>query len=228
MSENKNEVKLLESRWVTPTVEAFRWERPDGFEYLPGQYTRIFIGDEKRAFSIVSSPDEEYLEIASIVKSRSSFKDELDDLGMGDSIHLGPILGELVYKEGDDDLGFLTGGIGVTPFISMLRYISKNAPDTRLVMFYSAKKEEEIAFAEELEAYSKSLKNFKLIVTLTDADWEGETGRIDEAMIRRHVSDPDSYSWRIAGPPKMVESMKSLLTKEMRLESVESENFNGY
>lgn len=228
MSQIKEKIKLLESHWETPNVQSLRFERPEGFEYQPGQYTRLFIGDEKRAFSIVSSPDEPYLQFASIVKGRSDFKDELSEMERGEGIGLGPILGKLVYENGSGPLGIVTGGIGVTPFISMLRYIAKHAPNEKVAMIYSVKRREDIAFKEELEALAEKLPNFKLVVTLTEEEWEGETGRIDAEKICKHFPDAEQFSWKVAGPPEMVEALTAVLENDLKLKDVQSEDFNGY
>jgi ferredoxin-NADP reductase len=129
-------------------------------------------------------------------------------------------------------VAFLTGGIGITPVISILEYIKDKGLDIDSVLFYSNRNEEDIAFRKELDSWSAAELKIKKFYFLTDCQPKDKTciyGRITEQYLKDKVSDWQQRTVFIYGPPKMVEAMSLLcLNAGCDKSLVKSENFIGY
>src|SRR5207244_7956404 len=116
-------------------------------------------------------------------------------------------------EETDQPYLFIAGGIGITVFRSMLRYIVEEQLTHRVTLVYSNRDRASTPFLEELTELQSANPNFRLVLTMTeDPSWNGETRRIDTEFLRDHLSDDlQSYSYLVAGPPPMVEAMVATL-----------------
>ena len=129
---------------------------------------------------------------------------------------------------------FLAGGIGITPFRSMIRHAIQTHSQQRILLFYSVRDLGEAAFLGELQEADRANSHFKLVLTVTrptevKAGWQGETGHITEAMLRRSLPDLQLPKFYIAGPPAMVTSMSRMLTAaRVPEEHIRVEEFAGY
>jgi NAD(P)H-flavin reductase len=130
---------------------------------------------------------------------------------------------------------FLSGGIGVTPFRSMIKYATDKQLPLKITMFDSNRNEQNILYKEEFDEWANKNRNLKVIYTMTDensAGWAGEKGRIGRAMIARHVTDSElgKSTFYICGPPGMLNAMKDLLKNELQVpdDRVKAEEFTGY
>lgn len=210
--------------------------------FKPGQYFFITLlnppyidSDERgsrRHFSIVNSPTENNrIEMATRIRESSAFKKSLRDLSVGVIVEIGPIQGAFVLPDDSTSpLIFIAGGIGITPFMSMLKFaFEKNLPYD-FALIYSNKNREETAFFEELQQMKKEHKNFNLILTMTqDNLWTGEKERVDENFIKRYFHDLNSKRYMIAGPPPMVDAIYNvLISAGIDLLNIKKENFSGY
>lgn len=207
-----------------------------------GQYLRIFLPHEnmdergdKRFFSITSSPlDERYIMITTKV-IQSSFKMSLLKLESGTPVRFFGPYGTFVLKE--DQVFprvFLAGGIGITPFHSMILFASEKKLTVPLTLFVSFSTAEEAIFYNELMETSKNHPSIKIVYTITRPEeskkpWTGETGRISSDLIKKYFSDVLKPIYMIAGPPKMVEAMEQLVRDiGVPSERIRKENFTGY
>ena len=134
---------------------------------------------------------------------------------------------------------FLSGGIGVTPFRSMIKYATDKQLPLRIIMFDSNRNQENILFKKEFDECSNINKNLKIIYTITDEaqnqsgtnNWQGEKGRIDKAMLARYFGDSEQNSsvFYICGPPAMIKAMQELLQDlEISSDQIMVEEFTGY
>jgi ferredoxin-NADP reductase len=209
-------------------------------DFRPGQYFHVTLlnppyDDEKgprRHITIVTSPnDRNTLGLATRLRD-SAFKKGLQELEVGDEVDVEPPKGKFMLPEDTSrPLVFVAGGIGITVFWSMLQYIEEEGLPHRVTLIYSNRTREETAFFEELRAYEQRNPNFRLILTMTDdPGWDGESRRIDPPFFRDHLGDDlDEYTFMVAGPPDMVESMKEALTEVgVAEENVLAQNFSGY
>ncbi|MDW0220148.1 MAG: Rieske 2Fe-2S domain-containing protein [Nitrososphaeraceae archaeon] len=216
------------------------------FEHTAGQYAFFDIGsvynDPKgpvRHFTIASSPTEEFILISTRIRD-SPYKKKLDSLQNGTKVKVrGPLGKFTLHEDYSKPAIFLSGGIGVTPFRSMIKYATdKNLP-VRIIMFDSNKNQENILFKMDFENCTNTNKNLRIIYTITEEqnvtenkEWKGEKGRIDMAMLKRHLepSDLEKSIFYLCGPPPMVKAMQETLDQNLQVpgERIKVEEFTGY
>ena len=122
----------------------------------------------------------------------------------------------------DQKLVFIAGGIGITPFRSMLKYLIDMKEPRDIVLFYGNKTVDEIAYTDVLTQAQK-LPGIRVFYTLTETEaiprnWRGLTGRINASMIRKLVPDYQDRTFYISGPPDMVRATERML-KNMQVNS---------
>lgn len=211
------------------------FETDEPFSFTPGQYCFITLKvlkypDERgnrRQFSIVNSPSEKGIITITTRLSESGFKKTLKELPVGTEVELGPIAG--VFTLPDDTkrpLVFIAGGIGITPFMSMLRHLKETGNKYNITLVYSNRNQNSTAFLSEIQNF----KSIKLILTMTeDPGWSGEKGKIDAGFIKEYFPDVNKNLFMVVGPPAMVESVqKALLEAGTASENIKIERFTGY
>jgi ferredoxin-NADP reductase len=214
----------------------------DGHEvdYRPGQYFWVELlnppyDDEKgprRHISVVTSPTERgVLGLCTRIRD-TAFKRTLAELPVGAEVDVEAPKGDFVLPE---DTGrpyvFIAGGIGITVFRSMLRFIADESLPYRVTLVYSNRDRESSPFLDELRELESEIPDFRVVLTMTDeTGWEGETRRIDADLLRDHLDgELDSYTYLVAGPPAMVEAMVEILgTAGVPDEQVLPSRFSGY
>ncbi|MBI4175275.1 FAD-dependent oxidoreductase [Candidatus Berkelbacteria bacterium] len=236
------QTKLLQRVAVATGTIACFLEKPAGFTFQAGQSLDLTLLDppttddkgNTRSFSLVSAPHEPQLEIATRVRE-SAFKHHLQSLPLGTTLEFdGPFGSMTLHRDTDRPAVFLAGGIGITPFMSMIRDASVRRLEHKLYLFYSNRSPGDAPFLEELHTRSIDQSQFHLITTMTDRekpikDWQGETGYINQAMIEKYVTQPTEAIYYLAGPSPMVKAMLDLLqTMEIDELQIKSEEFTGY
>jgi ferredoxin-NADP reductase len=210
------------------------------FDYQPGQYFWVELlnppyEDEKgarRHISAVTSPTERGV-IGLCTRIRdSAFKRSLVELPLGTEVEVEPPKGEFVLpRDTSRSLVFVAGGIGITAFRSMLRYIQDEQLPHRITLIYSNRDRESTAFLDELEEIERTNPRIRLIVTMTEDDnWPGERRRIDANFFRAYLGDGlNEASYMVAGPPGMAEAATGELKKAGVDESlISTDSFTGY
>lgn len=188
-----------------------------------------------RFFSITSSPlDKQSLTIMTRI-IQSKFKKTLLNLSPGTTVKFFGPVGRFVFDETITRLHiFLAGGIGITPFRSMLLYAAEKNLSVPITLFVSFSTVEDIVFYDELIKISADHPNIKVVYTVTKPEasekpWSGETGRISEDLIKKHAPDFMNSVFYVSGPPPMVDGML-MMVQEMGVpeEQVKKEKFVGY
>lgn len=209
------------------------------FSFIAGQYCFITLPhllypDDrggKRHFSIVNSPNEKgVITIATRLRD-SGFKKSLNELPEGSEVNLGPIAGAFTLPDNTKrPLVLIAGGIGITPYMSMLKFIQEKQLPYNITLIYSNRDQSSSAFLDELDELSKTLPNFKLILTMTeDNEWQGEKRRVDTIFIKDYIKNLNEPLYFVVGPPPMVEAVqKSLLEAGVDISNIKVENFTGY
>jgi ferredoxin-NADP reductase len=209
-------------------------------DFRPGQYFWVTLLDPpyddekgpKRHISVVTSPTERgVLGLATRIRD-SAFKRSLVELSEGAEVEVEQPKGSFVLPEETDRLYvFIAGGIGITVFRSMLRYIADKGLPHRVTLVYSNRDRESTAFYDELRELEAANPNLDVVITMTeDPGWEGETRRIDADMLRDHLGEElDSYTYLVAGPPAMVDGVaEALQGAGIPEDQVRPARFSGY
>ena len=231
------QTKLLNKVKRTPTIESFRFQPSEELDFIPGQFLQIIFDEENslnrelnKYLSFSSSPNKSYFEVTKRL-SDSKFSQKLRELKEGDSIKVKAPFGNCVFKENYEKIGFLIGGIGITPVISIIEYIAERNLATDVILFYSNKSEEEIAFKDELDQWNKRV-NIRIFYSITECQPKDKTclqGYISKDMVKEKDSCVEDRIFYIFGPPAMVENMKSVCSDmDCSGASVRTESFTGY
>jgi ferredoxin-NADP reductase len=235
-------VKLVGKEQVAESTMAFRFEKPAGFQFKAGQHAELTLLNPSeddfegpsRIFSIASVPSGPELIFATRMQD-TAFKRVLGSSPIGTEISLDGPMGSFTLHGDEKKPGvFLSGGIGITPFMSIILEATKNKLAHRLYMFYSNRRPEDAAFLDRLRAADKENPNFCFIPTMTameksQHEWKGETGFIDQAMLMRYIPALDGPIYYVAGPPSMVGAMQKMLSAaKVNVDHVRTEEFGGY
>jgi len=191
-------------------------------DFEAGQYFWVTLldppyDDEKgprRHITVVTSPTERgVLGLATRLRD-SAFKRSLAELPEGTEVEVEHPKGSFILpQETDRHYVFIAGGIGITVFRSMLRYIADEGLPHRVTLVSSNRDRESTAFYDELRELEAANPNLETVFTMTeDSGWDGETRRVDPDMLRDHLGEElDSYIYLIAGPPAMVNGVVETL-----------------
>lgn len=215
------------------------FEVDESFTFKAGQYCFITLEklkypDErgpKRQFSIVSSPNEKGIITITTRLSDSGFKKTLKELPKGTEVQLGPIAGVFTLPKGTSrPLVFIAGGIGITPFISMLRYISEEKLPYNITLIYSNRDQSSTAYFEDVKNLTAQIPGSELITTMTeDPNWNHEKRKVDKAFIKDYFPNVNAQYYMVVGPPGMVSAVEeALLDAGVHPENIQKENFTGY
>jgi ferredoxin-NADP reductase len=234
--------KLLNRFEVAQSTMAFHFEKPAGFDFKPGQSADLTLLDPPetdaegnvRTFSLASAPFEDQLMFATRMRD-TAFKRWLMKLPLGTAVKMDAAMGSFtLHKNSAKPAVFLAGGIGITPFSSILRQANHDHAPHKLYLFYSNRRPEDAPFLETLQGLERTNPNFRLIATMTDMShskrtWNGETGVIDREMLSRHLSDLRGPIFYIAGPPGMVAGIREMLVaSSVDEDDIRTEGFAGY
>ncbi len=234
-------VKLLRRHTAAERTMAFYLEKPDGFDFIPGQNIDVGLidhdiidpNDSARAFSIASAPHHDYLLIMARMRD-NQYKNALECLPDGAQLEIyGPYGSFRLHDDTGIPAVFIIGGIGITPCYSILSHAIHEKSDRRFYLFYSNRTIADAACLDELLRMQTELVNFKCIPTLTamgqsNNGWKYEYGRIDFAMICRHMPDPVRAKFYIVGPSRMVWPMVQHLDGRIPRANMLVEDFTGF
>lgn len=234
---------FLKKEKVSADAYSFFFDRKETqFSFLPGQYIRMTLDiknpDERgnpRFFTIASSPTEEDYVMITTRVIKSAFKKTLLDLVPGTKVKLDGPFGNFVLNEEDKNPRiFLAGGIGITPFRSMVVYAHDKKLAIPMTLFASSSRTDDTVYFDELKKVEEELLDFRYIVTVTKPEeskikWNGETGRIDEEKLRKYTDNVSEPVYYISGPNAFVTAMHELV-KGLGVDpqKIKTEVFPGY
>jgi ferredoxin-NADP reductase len=237
-----HKVKLKALKTICTGTTAFYFEKPEDFEFEAGQFVNFTLlspddtdlQGNSRALSIASAPHEGNLMVAMRLRP-TAFKRNLNSLPLGSELLLqGPYGWMTLPRNGARPAVLLAGGIGITPFRSLIWNAAESLSPRRIFLFYSVRVPEEAAFLEELQEMERYNGRYKLICTVTQPEkasmsWRGETGRISIEMLSKWIPDLSVPIYYIAGPPGMVTGVRNMLIGSgIAEEDIRAEEFSGY
>ena len=203
--------KVVEVRQETQDTWSLYFEgTPIG--YKPGQFMMVQLVRDGRVsephpFSISSSPTQRRLSIS--VKSVGDFTSTVGNSKTSDLAYLDAPYGVFSFLNYDDqDLIFLAGGIGITPFVSMLRYIYDTKQERKILLLWANKTEKDIVFRSELEKMEEEISSLRVVHVLSrQEDWPGEKGHISAELVKKYVNDFEKGQFFICGPPPLMDEV---------------------
>ncbi len=200
--------KILEIIDETREIKSFRLQAK--MNYLPGQWFYVKLDEIlKHHFTISSSPTESYLQFTTKYREESDYKKALWTKKVGDELEINGPFGSFALNEKDTTPRlFIAGGIGITPFRSMIKYVSDKQLTLPIKLLYSVRNKSEAAFV--------NLPFSQIVETETE-------GRLNEKKIKQLVPDWKDRSWWVCGQPTMVEAVMTFAPAGARLEE-----FTGY
>lgn len=220
--------KLLLNLWqkniISPDTLEFIFKPVSKFVYTPGQYMEWTLDHDnpdsrgnRRFFTLASSPSEENLRLGiKFQENGSSFKNAFKNLDDKTAVMAGQLAGDFTLpKDLNKKIVFLAGGIGITPFRSILKYMTDTGQRRDIILFYSNKRKEDIVYKDVIDQAEKYM-GIKVIYSLTDTetppeDWSGNLGRIDSNVIVKEVPDYKERLFYLSGPHAMVTSYEITL-----------------
>ncbi|HYA20491.1 MAG TPA: FAD-dependent oxidoreductase [Burkholderiales bacterium] len=235
--------KLIERNEVAEGTMAFTFERPSDFNFTAGQFLTVIVPNppfsdakgNRRTFSIASPPQElAHLEIATRMTD-SALKRSLAELPLSTPVELfGPAGSFVLHKASSMPAVFIAGGIGITPFRSMINDAFARHLTHQITLVYSNRNLEGAAFHDEFLRAAEAHTKFKYIPTMTEANkshrqWSGLRRIVDAHFLREHIGDIMAPVFYIAGPPGMVTGInKAVIEAGAEPARVRSEKFDGY
>jgi ferredoxin-NADP reductase len=236
-----HKVTLERKEQVAEGTLAFHFQRPADFQFKPGQFMNVtLIGPPEtdaegntRSFSIASAPFETDLTVATRIRD-TAFKRVLKAMPPGSEVSIAGPFGSFTLRQGSRPAVFLAGGIGITPFRSMLLQAAHEKLSRRLFLFYSNRRPEDAPFLDELLGLEAETDGFRVIGTMTDMEksrlpWQGETGYVNGEMLSKYVDDLAAPIYYSAGPPGLVAAMQQMLREAgISEDDVLTEEFPGY
>ena len=202
----------IEVKMETLRIYRFKLNKPTNF--IAGQYMSLIVpGSTPAPFSIASSPEEHDMIELGIEITGGPHTSKIKELKEGDHVTLRGPFGTFTMQ-GEKKVCYLAGGVGITPFMSMLRWIRDTHQTTEATLFYSCKVKEQFLWREELEQMTKTHTNIKVVLTVTrddPPDWHHEKGRINADMIKGFLPDYLEHTFYSCGPPALISAMFELL-----------------
>jgi ferredoxin-NADP reductase len=165
----------------------------------------------------------------------TAFKRVLGAMPPGTEVKLtGPMGSFTLHRDAEKQGVFLAGGIGVTPFLSIIRQVAHDKGPYRLTLFYSNRRPEDACYLDELRELSGLRPDIRCVPTMTGVEkssgkWAGETGHINRAMLLKYLPGLRGHIYYIAGPPGMVSAVRDMLVDTgVPEDDIRSEEFRGY
>lgn len=205
-------VKILDTEMVTHDVRQLTFEKPDGYEFEPGQATEVSVDkdnwrDEKRPFTFTSLNEDEHLEfVIKIYPDHDGVTDQIGKLKKGDSLLIDDPWGTIQY---DGEGVFLAGGAGVTPFIAIFRDLHKKGEVGDNTLIFSNTTDKDIILKDEFE----KILGDNFINVITDEPTDEHIfldGFIDKEFLDSKINDFDQ-AFYVCGPGPFNDSMMEYL-----------------
>lgn len=235
-------MKLKARKEIAEGTMAFFLEKPAGFDFKPGQAMEVKLQNppetdgegNSRAFSIASAPYEPDILFATRMRD-TAMKRSLKEIPLGTTLEIDGPWGDLKLHTRDTRPAvFIAGGIGITPFRSMVMDAAHNKLGHKITLFYSNRRPEDSAFLDDLAQAEQQNPNFKLIATMTEMEkssrpWSGKRGFVTKEMLSESIRDLSESIFYLAGPGGMLTAMhKLLLDRGVNEDDIRAEEFAGY
>lgn len=236
------DTRLVRTRQVATGTTEFIMDKPAGLDYRAGQFFDIILppatpdADKMthvHGFSFVSAPYEDTIAAATRMRN-SPFKNALAKVADGTPIKVEAVWGEFTLrkKEIDTPAVFITGGVGITPVLSIVKQATHDKSPQKLTLIFANRSPDYAPFVPELKALAKANPNFTFVETYTrtpSSDPAAGKGRVTAELVQRHVPDIAAPNFYLSGPAGMVRSSRELLVgMGVDEDNIRTEEFEGY
>ncbi len=227
----------------TPSVKTFRLLPPPGerlmpFTFVPGQFLNVafWIGGARmnRSYSISSAPTQsDYIDLTVKREPRGAVSRHIVDLlKVGDRIEAGGPVGKFTFTGTEaDSIVLVAGGVGITPMMSITRYLTARSWPGDIFFIYSCRAPADFIFADQIAALQRDNPRLHVTVTMSNpegTDWRGPSGRLSKELLAQSVPVLASRRVHLCGPPMMMEATKAMLTElGVPPEQVKTESFGA-
>jgi predicted ferric reductase len=203
--------------------------------YAPGQFSFLtffsnHISREEHPFSITSIPTKN-AGLEFVVRTTGDWTSKLNNLKPGDSVLMNGPFGLFTHLKipEKNEIIMIAGGIGITPMLSMLRYMADHKDQRKIMLIWSNQTRKHIILPDEFQNLAVQLKSFRMVHVLTrDPEFNGEKGRLDRPKLKRLLLDCSrSAAIFICGPNQMMKEVhRSLVSLRFPRRSIFMERFN--
>ena len=222
------ELRVAHITLETPTVETYRLVPLEGdelpFTYLPGQFLQVEVEAEqgktsRRSYTIASSPTQRaFVEISVKREERGVVSKYLNEkLNVGDLLKVSGPFGTFTFTGTDaDSIVLIAGGVGITPVMSVLRYLTDKAWPGEIFLLYGARSTEEFVFREEIERLERRHANLHVLAAMQRTPgtvWLGPEGNLTKDLIAGAVPRIGERRVHLCGPPPMMAAVRTILVE---------------
>lgn len=231
------QLPLISHKTVARQTIEYIFEKPSNFHFIPGQYGGFTLINKEtnmpvtRRFSLLSAPDESVIRMTTRIQP-SPFKDALIALQPGDTIKFAGPTGAFTLH---DDISvpaiFIAGGIGITPFYSMINHAKHLRSQRPMTLFYGNNTALDAAYFDELTHYANEHASFSFFPIFQNPEptWQGEKGVITASLIDNCIDCKQKAIFYVCGSPAMVQAIqRALIELDISTENIKSEDFPGY
>ncbi len=225
-SQPKQILKLKEKTRLAPDIYEFVFTPTEKLKFAPGQYMEWTLGHDdpdvrgnRRYFTLASSPTEQNLKLGiKFYKASSTYKKAMLSLDRNSEVVASQIIGDFTLpQDPNQKCVFLAGGIGITPFRSMIKYLLDTRQHRLITLVYAAKTVDDIVYKDIFDRAEKEL-GINVIYTLTDTtnvpvSWRGDVGRITPDSLMKQISGSRNALFYLSGSRDMVDTFKLSLRK---------------
>lgn len=232
---------LKEKIQVAPDIYDFIFTPNRKLAFAPGQYMEWTLGHNdpdrrgnRRYFTLASSPTENELRLGvKFYPKSSTYKQSMLSMGKSAEIVASQLAGDFTLPaDPDQPLVFIAGGIGITPFRSMIKYLIDRQERRPITLLYANRNVDDIVYQDVFDIAHNKL-GIKTVYTVSNrqsvpAGWRGRIGRIDPSLIRAEIRDYQNCLYYISGPNEMVESTSRMLQQMgIHRNSIKTDFFPG-
>lgn len=193
------------------------------FTFVPGQFLNVAfsIGGARmnRSYSFSSSPTHrDHVDLTVRREPRGAVSRHIDDLlKVGDQIEAGGPVGRFTFSGTEaDSIVLIGGGVGITPMMSITRYLTERSWDGDIFFIYVCRAPSDFMFRDAIAALQQTNPKLHVTVSMTRAegtDWKGPRGRLSKELLSTSIPQLTTRRIHLCGPPSMMDSAKALLTE---------------
>jgi ferredoxin-NADP reductase/Na+-transporting NADH:ubiquinone oxidoreductase subunit NqrB len=232
---------LKEKLQIGPDIYEFVFAPARPLAFAPGQYMEWTLPHSapdsrgnRRYFTLASSPTERELRLGvKFYQSSSTFKQALLGLSQDEEIVAAQLAGDFVLPDNPaQKCVFIAGGIGITPFRSMIKYLLDTHQRRPIMLFYTNRSVDDIVYGDVLRRAEREL-GIKTIYMVTDtsnlpARWEGQIGYVTPQLIQATIADYMDCVFYISGRTEMVEAYRAMLSRmHIKSSQIKTDLFSG-